>query len=233
MPEFYKTKNRINSYVFINELCQYLADDDTVVTDMGTSLTCTMQTFKARGRQRLFTNIGLAPMGYGLPGAIGAWFGSRGRRIVGIFGDGGFQMNIQELQTVVHYKVPLKIFILNNESYLTIKHTQELFFDNYYAGSEPKSGYSAPSFTKIAKAYGITSYKLSDPRKLKAMIKSVFSKKHANEPVICEVMMPVDQPLMPLSLLDKSRGYSGSPLERMYPFLSEDEHKNNMIVEPA
>lgn len=231
--DYRKTKKRINSYIFIEELCKQLRENDISVTDMGTSLTCTMQTFKVRGRQKLFTNIGLAPMGYGLPGAIGAWFGGGGRRIIGIFGDGGFQMNIQELQTVFHYKIPLKIFILNNESYLTIKHTQELFFDNYYAGSEPKSGYSAPAFAKIAHAYGITSYKLDDPKKLQKMIKLMLSAKHAKEPVICEVMMPVDQPLLPISLLDKSRGYAGSPLERMYPFLPEEEHKSNMIIEPV
>lgn len=233
LPDYRKTQKRINSYVFIEELCKQLDEDDIAVTDMGTSLTCTMQTFKVRGRQRLFTNIGFAPMGYGLPGAIGAWFGADNRRVIGIFGDGGFQMNIQELQTVFHYKIPLKIFILNNESYLTIKHTQELFFDNYYAGSEPKSGYSSPAFAKIARAYGITSYRLDDPKKLRAMIKLMLSAKHAKEPVICEVMMPVDQPLLPISLLDKTRGYTGSPLERMYPFLPEEEHRSNMIVEPV
>lgn len=233
LPAYYKTKKRINSYIFIQELCKHLKDDDIIVTDMGTSLTCTMQTFKVKGRQRIFTNTGFAPMGYGLPGAIGDWFGGGGRRVIGIFGDGGFQMNIQELQTVVHYKIPLKIFILNNESYLTIKHTQEMFFSGHYSGSEPKSGYSAPNFTKIAKAYGIPAYKLSDPRKLQTMIKLMLSAKHASAPVLCEVMMPVDQPLIPLSVLDKSRGYLGSPIERMYPFLPEEEHKSNMLIESS
>lgn len=232
LPEYIKNKKRINSYVFIKELCRQLGNSDIVVTDMGTSLTCTMQTFERRGDQRLFTNIGLAPMGYGLPGAMGAWFGS-GKRVIGVFGDGGFQMNIQELQTVVHYRIPLKMFILNNESYLTIKHTQEMFFDKRYAGSEPQSGYSAPDFCKIARAYGITSYKLDNPRNLRNMVKRMFSPKHAREPVLCEVMMPIDQPLVPIALLDKSRNYLGSPIERMYPFLSEEEHRSNMIVEPA
>ena len=232
LPEFLKNKKRINSYVFIDELCKLLKRDDIVVTDMGTSLTCTMQTFRVMGRQRLFTNIGLAPMGYGLPGAIGAWFGSF-KRIIGIFGDGGFQMNIQELQTVVHYKIPLKIFILNNESYLTIKHTQEMFFDGLYAGSEPMSGYSAPNFKKIAKAYGVISYRIDDPSNIKKMIQLILSEKHANDAVLCEIMMPIDQPLIPISMLDKSRGYLGAPIERMYPFLSEEEHRSNMIIEPV
>lgn len=233
LPEYFETKERINSYVFIDELCKYLDGDDIIVTDMGTSLTCTMQTFKIKGCQRLFTNIGFAPMGYGLPGAIGAWFGSGGKRVIGIFGDGGFQMNIQELQTVFYYGIPLKMFILNNESYLTIKHTQEMFFDGYYSGSEPLSGYSAPEFSRIAKAYNVISYKLDDSRQLRTMIKLMLSDEHAKEPVLCEVMMPIDQPLIPFSLLDKSHGYLGSPLERMYPFLPEEEHKKNMIVEPV
>lgn len=130
------------------------------------------------------------------------------------------------------------MFILNNESYLTIKHTQEMFFEDRYSGSESSSGYSAPDFTEIGRAYKITSYKLDNQTRLRPMIKHVLSAERENEPVLCEVMMPADQPLIPLSLLDKSRldrfgAYSGSPVERMYPFLSEEEHRENMIVEPV
>ena len=236
LPEFFQDKDGVNSYVFVDALCKYLADDDIIVTDMGASLTCTMQTFKVKGRQRLLNNTGFAPMGYGLPAAIGAWFAGGGRRVVGIFGDGGFQMNIQELQTLVHYKIPLKMFILNNESYLTIKHTQEMFFDGRYSGSEPSSGYSSPDFYEIAKAYGIISYRLDNQADIKTIIKKVFL--NEGKPVLCEVMVPSDQPLIPISILDKSHQdasgtFVGSPIERMYPFLPEEEHKQNMLIEPV
>jgi len=235
-PEFFQNQNGVNSYVFIDELCKHLDDDDIVVTDMGASLTCTMQTFRIKGHQRLLTNTGFAPMGYGLPAAVGAWFAGGGhRRIIGIFGDGGFQMNIQELQTLVHYKIPLKIFILNNRSYLTIKHTQEMFFDGRYSGSEPSSGYSPPDFCKIAKAYGIISCKLNSHSGMKTAINKVLN---CREAILCEIMMPVNQSLIPLSVLDKSRQdasgtWAGSPIERMYPFLSEEEHRQNMLIEPV
>lgn len=237
LPEFFQNKGGVNSYVFIDELCKHLADDDIIITDMGTSFTCTMQTFKVKGHQRLFTNMGFAPMGYGLPAAIGAWFAGGGRRVIGIFGDGGFQMNIQELQTLVHYGIPLKIFILNNRSYLTIKHTQEMFFDNQYSGSESSSGYSSPDFYKIAKAYDIASYKLDSHSDMARMIDIVISNREYR-PVLCEIMIPSDQPLIPISILDKSRRdasgtFIGSPIERMYPFLSEEEHRQNMLIEPA
>ncbi len=148
-------------------------------------------------------------------------------------------MNIQELQTVAHYKIPLKMFILNNESYLTIKHTQKFFFDGYYAGSEPSSGYSAPDFVKVAEAYGITAYQLDSDKQcyLEAMLNHIFStsigNKSKNRPILYEVMMSADQPLIPVSMLDKSRGYVGTPIERMHPFLCEEEHRGNMLIEPV
>lgn len=231
VPTSYSEKfSEVNSYVFIDKLSRQLGKDDIIVTDMGTSLTCTMQTFQVKDGQTLFTNTGLAPMGYGLPGAIGAWFGGGGRRVIGIFGDGGFQMNIQELQTVKQNSIPLKIFILNNRSYLTIKHTQETFFDRHYVGSEPGSGYSAPNFCRIAEAYGIQSIRIENMDQLYDKIEVALN---ASGPVLCEVMMPENQDLIPVCILDKARGYAGSPIERMYPFLSEDEHKTNMLIDPV
>ena len=229
LPEYYREKNGVNSYVFIDTLSNLLKRDDVVVTDVGTSFTCTMQTFKIKMGQRLFTSMGLASMGYGLPGAIGAWYGAgQPQRIIGIFGDGGFQVNIQELQTVMYYKIPIKIFLLNNGSYLTIKRTQEMFFNGRYAGSEPGSGYSTPNFTKVAAAYGLQTFPIVSQEKLKEKIKTVLN---MSGPVLCEIQMPEDQPLIPLSVLDRSKGYAGSPIEVMYPFLPEKEFQDNMIAQ--
>ncbi len=231
VPEYRQGSDGINSYVFVNALSGMLKDGDTVVTDMGTSFTCTMQAFTVRGRsQRLFTNSGLASMGFGLPATIGACFARPAGTVVGIYGDGGFQMNIQELQTVVQCHLPVKMFILNNNAYLTIEHTQEDFFQGRYVGVNPASGYSAPRFTDVAKAYGIPSLSVSRLDELEQAIASTLG---LEGPVLCEVKMPPGQALVPLSKLDPSRNYAGAPLERMYPFLPEDEHRANMIIDPV
>lgn len=232
LPEFRVLPKDVNSYVFVETLCSLLGNNDLVVTDMGTSFTCTMQTFHVRGGQRLFTNSGFASMGFGLPATIGAWFGRSNKnlkRVIGIYGDGGFQMNIQELQTVVYYQIPVKMFLLNNKSYLTIKHTQEMFFEGNLVGSDSASGYSAPDFGKVADAYGIYSLSVDNQKDLTEAIRKTLN---TPGPVLCEIIMPSDQLLIPISVLDKSRGHAGSPIERMYPFLSEEEFLENMIIDP-
>ncbi len=228
LEEYEDNRDGVNSYIFIRTLSSLLKDGDVVVTDMGTSFTCTMQAFRSKGgNQRLFTNSGLASMGFGLPATIGAAFGKKtSGHVVGIYGDGGFQMNIQELETVIHYGLPLKIFILDSKSYLTIEHTQEDFFGGRYVGSNPASGYSAPAFDLIANAYGLASCAVSDQNLLEQSIKGVLA---TPGPVLCVVTLPAHQALIPLSKVDKARGYAGAPLEVMYPYLPDEEHKMNML----
>jgi acetolactate synthase-1/2/3 large subunit len=154
LEEYSQSKEGINSFYFIDVLSAKLGPDAAVVTDMGTSFTCTMQAFKVKQGQRLFNSSGLASMGFGLPGAIGACFARGRKRTICISGDGGLQMNIQELQTLVHYKLPVIIFYLNNAGYLTIKLMQQNHFGRY-VGSERSSGLSCPDILKVAAAYGI------------------------------------------------------------------------------
>ena len=116
-----KHSNYVSSFQFIDDLCKLLKNDDAVVTDMGTSFTCTMQAFQTKKKQRLFTSSGLASMGYGLPATIGACMGRKKKRTICIVGDGGLLFNLQELQTVIHYRLPLKIFLIDNDGYLTLK----------------------------------------------------------------------------------------------------------------
>jgi acetolactate synthase-1/2/3 large subunit len=147
----------VNSYDLIQELGTYLTERDIVVTDMGTSFTCTMQALRNHGN-RLFTSSGLCSMGFGLPGAIGAWAADRTRRIICIAGDGGFQMNLQELQTVIQYKIPMKIIVLNNGGYLAISLMQDNLFKNRFGADV-----TSPDFSAIAQAYGIQTHEtLSD-----------------------------------------------------------------------
>jgi acetolactate synthase-1/2/3 large subunit len=142
----------VHSYDMMEELGKCVNQNDIVVTDVGTSFTCTMQALRNHGN-RLFSGVGLCCMGYGLPGAIGAWVADKTRRIICIAGDGGFQMNIQELQAVVQYQIPIKIIILNNAGYLAISLMQDNLFKNRFGAD-----ISSPNFKAISQAYGIQTF---------------------------------------------------------------------------
>lgn len=231
LPKYFEEKGYVNSYVFVDVLCEELSKQDLIVTDMGTSLSCTHQAFKVRRGQRLFTNTGFAPMGYGLPAAIGAWFGSGKDRVICIHGDGGLQMNIQEFQTLIHYGIPLKLFIMNNREYVTIKHTQNAYFEGRIVGADAGSGYSVPDFVEVARAYGLSTEVIHNHGELRAKIKAILTKPGC---VVCDVRMRPNQPLVPVLL--QHRRSDGAivtdPIERLSPYLPEKEFRENMIVAP-
>jgi acetolactate synthase-1/2/3 large subunit len=222
LPEYKENTEKINSFYLMEVLSDNLEDDHVVVTDMGTSYTCTHQSLKTNGKNRLFTSSGCCSMGFGLPGAIGTFYGDPSKRVVLIAGDGGFQMNIQELQTVVHNNIPLKIFILNNNGYLAISLMQDNLFDSNYVGSTNNSGVSSPDFTKIAKAYGIESVRFANNKELESGITRVLE---SEGPVLCEVVMPENQPLIPRvqSRKDSSGEIVSTSIENMFPFLPKEE----------
>ena len=138
----------INSYSFISKLGAQANPNTTFVTDMGTALISAFQILNPRHGQKLFSSQGLGEMGYGLPGAIGAWFANQTREIICLNCDGGLMMNLQDLQTVIHNKIPLKIIIFNNDGYLMIKHTQDAILNGRRAGTDKKSGLSCPNYKK-------------------------------------------------------------------------------------
>ena len=181
--------------------------------------------------QRLSTASGHAPMGYGLPGAIGAAFAT-GKMVIAIVGDGGLQMNIQELQTIIHHKLPIVIFVLNNGGYLTIKHMQQNHF-GLNVGADAGSGVSCPDTMKIANAYGFHFRRLTNPSDVAMDLSMRFDR--SCMPCIVEVMMPTDQALIPrLSSYKRPDGtITAKPLEDLYPFLDREEFKANMIVKPV
>jgi len=230
LPDYKGNREGVNSFYFVDLLSRKLDNKAVVVTDMGTSFTCTMQTFKTKPGQRLFTSSGHASMGFGLPGAIGACFANDKQKTICISGDGALQMNIQELQTLVHYKLPVILFVLNNKGYLTIKLMQQNHFGRY-VGSEPKSGYSCPDIIKVATAYGIKAERVRNQDELHSRIDQIIGEPG---PFVCEIMMPEDQPLIPrVSSLKKPDGTIVSkPLEDLFPFLDRKEFSENMIIEP-
>ncbi len=181
----------INSYHFVEKLSDALPKGEIIITGVGVSYTGTHQSIKLKKNQRFISNIGCGGMGYGLPAAIGAALAS-GKRVTLIDGDGGLQMNIQELQTIVHHKLAIKIFILNNQGYHAIRITQQTYFKRF-GGIDKETGVSFPNLKKIAWAYGIPYVQASSTRQLPAVIKKVLDKKG---PVICEIFMPKDQKLL-------------------------------------
>jgi acetolactate synthase-1/2/3 large subunit len=227
LPEYKTNKNRINSFYFMEVLSKKLHDDNVIVTDMGTSYTCTMQSLKMNGKNRLFTSSGCCSMGFGLPGAIGAYYANPKKDVILIAGDGGIQMNIQEFQTVIHNKIPIKMFILNNNGYLAISLMQDNLFNGNYMGSNTSSGISSPDFCKIGNAYGLKTFKCNNNEELENQIDDVLS---YNGAALCEISMTENQLLIPRVQSSKnSKGeIISTSLENMYPYLEEEEMKEIM-----
>ena len=211
-------QNKINSFYFIKKLSRFAKSNSSIVTDMGTSFTCTMQTFEIKNhkKQRLFTSSGLAAMGFGLPGAIGASFANPNKEIICITGDGGFMFNIQELQTIKHHNLPVKIFILENQGYLTMQLMQKKNFKKL-TGSDVKSGISFPNFKKIAEGFSLDYLKLGKSN-IDNQLKKIFSNK---KPCIIEVNMPKFQQLVPRvqAHLLKDGSFVNPEFDNLFPYL--------------
>lgn len=229
LPEYKDEKGFINSFYFVDYLSSKLSNDAVVVTDMGTSFTCTMQTFKTKKGQRLFTSSGHASMGFGLPGVIGACVANNQQKTIGIDGEGGLQMNIQELQTIATYQLPIILFVINNNGYLTIRSMQQNHFGRL-VGSDPTSNVDCPDMEKLAAAYSLDFVRLSNHDELHNNLDYVLNH---NKPIICEIMMNPEQPLIPrVSSMKMPDGRVVSkPLEDLFPFLPREEFESNMIID--
>lgn len=179
-----KLINYVSTYVFAEKLQDYLDNDSIIVTSDGTAHVVPLKTITLKHNQRLFSNEGTAPMGYGLPAAIGAYFGSN-KPIICLEGDGSIMMNLQELETVRHHNIPLKLFIINNEGYLSIKLTQKSFFKGNLVASEKSSGVSIPSFSQLAQVFGFKYASISSNDDIDRTLSKVFT--HSGEPTIIEV----------------------------------------------
>jgi acetolactate synthase-1/2/3 large subunit len=171
----------VSHYAFLEELSKVLPKDHHVVTSDGSANVVTMQVLNLTGDQRLMTNTGCAPMGYGLPAALGA---SIHHKIVCIEGDGSLHLNIQELQTMKHYNLPIKLILLNNDGYLSIKITQNTFFNKRYVASEKSSGVTFPTFEKIIKAYDIPYCSIKTNKDIQPTLNAFLEQ---DGPCICEV----------------------------------------------
>lgn len=221
---------KVNPYYFVNTLTKKLKENDIIVTANGSACVVTFQTAFIKKGQRLYTNSGCASMGYDLPAAIGAHVAS-GRKVYCIAGDGSMQMNIQELQTIIHNKMNITIFLFNNDGYHSIRQTQNAFFGKPLVGVNAASGVSFPDAEKIAKTYGLHFARIGKNISVNPVLDKVLKMKG---PVLCEVVLDPQQNFEP-KLASKSLGGGRMftpPLEDMYPFLDRKTFKECMIIEP-
>lgn len=218
----------VNSYRFIDKLSKFFKSDQIIVTDIGTAMLTTHQLLSIKKGQRLITSAGFAEMGYALPAAIGASFANKNGEVICMHCDGGMMLNLQELQTIVHHELPIKIFIYNNDGYTMIKHTQKALFGRY-AGTNKKTGVSFPDFSAIAQAFGITSFKIKSWDDFDSVIPQLIN---LPGPIICEVFTHPEQLFIPkLSLsLQKDGSIISPPLEDLSPLLTRKELRENMVI---
>ncbi len=218
----------INSYRFMEKLVPLMKPDQVIVTDMGAGLLSGHQVIKTKPGQRMMTSTGLGEMGFGLPGAIGASFARDRGEVLCLNCDGGMMMNLQELQTMVHHQLPIKLFIFNNDGYLMIKHTQTNLFKGHQVAVDRRTGVSCPNYVKLAAGFGIPAYEIRTWDQFDEIMPRIQG---ANGPVICEVYMHPQQLYCPkLSLAPKADGSLVSPpLEDLSPLLPRAELKDNML----
>jgi len=231
LPEYKNTEGGINIYYFVDRLCKNLGPDSVVVGNAGSVDYVMGQAFQIKEKQRFITSGAQGDMGFTIPACIGVCFANNRKEVIGVTGDGAFQMNIQELQTIVHHDLPVKLFIINNDGYLSIRATQKKFFNGRLIGADRTSGVSFPNLNKIADAYGIKYIKASNSEMLDDTIKKVLEYPKA---VICEVFCLRDQEIIPTvsSFVKEDGTIVSKPLEDMYPFLDREEFLANMIVKP-
>jgi acetolactate synthase I/II/III large subunit len=217
----------INPYYFVDKIFRLFNEGELIVCGDGTACVVTNQAAFIKLNQHMFTNSGCASMGFDLPAAIGASFARPGQRIICFSGDGSIQMNIQELQTIIHHQLPIKIFVFNNQGYLSIKLTQKSYFNSEFMGSSLDSGISFPDLIKLAKVYGFKTYKLDKPNFEDQLVEIL----DAEGPVFCELVVDPEQGFEPkLSSRVLSDGSMQSArLEDMAPFLDEEELRSNLV----
>lgn len=222
----YKNDRYVNSYSFVNKLTQKLADNEIIVTDMGTGLLSGHQAADLKENQIMFTSQGLGEMGVGLPYAIGASISSPNKPITCLNCDGGIMMNLQELQTIVQHNLPVKIFIFNNDGYLMIKHTQKLFFQGRYNAVDKNTGVVLPEFERIAYGFNIPYSRID---KLEDLDTIEFK---TDGPSIIEVFMDPEQDFIPKvkGVILEDDSIFAPPLEEMSPLLPFNIIEEEMLV---
>ncbi len=229
LPEYYHLKDAVHPYVFVRRLSELMKESDVCVAGNGTACVAAFQAMITKKNQRIFWNSGCATMGYDLPASIGACFGNDRNSVICLAGDGSLQMNIQELQTIIHHQLPIKIFFLNNNGYISQRQTQDSFFNGFRVGADANSGVSFPNILKLGEAYGFQTFQIPNHSQIDKILTDVLA---STRPVICEVLLPEDYkfaPKLASKKLDDGRMVS-SPLEDLAPFLDREEFRSNLLI---
>ena len=229
LPEHRSRTDYVSSYVLPELLARFMKPESIIVTGNGTAYTSTFQALPVREGDRVIANVACAAMGYDLPAAIGAAVAAPDRDVLCITGDGSIQMNLQELQTIVSRKLPVKIFLYNNAGYLSIKLTQNSFFGGHFIGSTADTGVVLPDMRKIAAAYGFHTRLLRTNEEAERLLPEILAEPG---PVLCEVMTDPMEQLGPKAAsvrLPDGRIVS-RPLEDLAPFLPDEELESNMWI---
>lgn len=227
LPEYSKLE-KIHPYYFLKRLTTFMSDRDVLIAGNGTACVATFQAGIVTEGQRIFWNSGCAAMGYDLPASIGASIGLSRGKIICLAGDGSMQMNIQELQTISQYNLPVQIFYLNNSGYISIQQTQDNFFDGRKVACDISSGVSFPDPSKLANAYNLPYLALTTSSDIETKLEKILSNRG---PFLCEVFLTnnyIFSPKVSSEKLPDGRMVS-KPLEDMFPFLDRKEYNSNLI----
>jgi acetolactate synthase-1/2/3 large subunit len=231
LPEYEKTVGAINVYTFMDRLSALAKEGDAFIGDAGSAIYAVSQGLILRhNNQRYIPSSAMATMGYTVPAALGVSAALGDKRVMAITGDGSLQQNIQELQTILHYNLPIKLFIWNNDGYLSIRASQKNYFNERYIGEGPRSGVTIPDTLKICAAYGLTAARVSKITDLDEAIQKAIDH---NGPYILEIITPPEQPIIPTvsSRINPDGSMSSRPLEDMAPFLPRDEYLANLLID--
>jgi acetolactate synthase I/II/III large subunit len=220
---FFNNSNTVQPYAFIRTLSEKMSKDDVLVADCGGNIVTCNHAFETKKGQRYFTNNGNSPMGFSFSGAIGAYFANPNRRVVCIIGDGGMNMNIQELQTIKNYNIMIKTIILNNHILGITKAYQETNFQGKDEAVGPRN-YSPPNFINISKAYGVKTMEIKNNSEFNQKIDEFLK---CDEPIVVDVDCHDHHEYEP-----RIFGWK-TPIEDMYPYIKREEFKKNMIIEPV
>ena len=221
-PDHYYQEKSINPYVFVKELSAVSGENETIIVDTGCSLAWVMQAFECKSGQRIFHDFNNTAMGYALPASIGASIALAGKPVTCITGDGSLQMNIQELATIIHYKLPVRVIVINNGGYSMIQQTQDQWVGSKYIASSVEGGVPSPDYSGVAQGYGFKTYSINTNAEIRQVLKEMFDDEEA---VFCEIHINAEHRVTPQVKF-------GRAIEDAEPLIDRNEFNQAMIVPP-
>jgi acetolactate synthase-1/2/3 large subunit len=232
LPEHRTPEGPVSVYHFADVMSDALTPDDLIVSgSSGSGIELFLLALRVKDGQRVFHTTALGAMGFGIAASIGACVGAGRRRTVCVDGDGGFQFNIQELETVARLQLPFTFFVLNNDGYASIRASQANYFGRASIGCDARTGLTVPDISKVAASYGLAHAVIDGQRDLRGAVRRVLE---TPGPIVCDVRVIPDEIRAPrMTSVQRADGsFVSKPLEDLFPFLPREEFLANMIVEP-